>query len=354
MQLSRRIAWVDYAKGLAIIGVFVLHSNAPENVIHTIDMFCMPLFFLLSGFVFSIRKYPSFQPFLRNKLRTLILPGVFFTAVPFAVERVIGIISGNIWNAKDYVRWFLGLAINLRGREGFGSIPWFLACLFTVEIGGYMLLRLVERVALPQWALVGIGSASILVGYLYSRFIHIVLPWGADIALSMFGYFIFGYVMRSHHDAIERAMHPITAIVTAALLVAATLLNTQQPVNVYMNTYGNIGYYLVGAFSGMWTIIAICVGLGRISTSHTLLLSAIAYSGRNSLVFYCVNAPIYSNLIPLILAWIGLDTNGGSMTNQLLCMLGAIAINLIICSVSAEIVNRWLPWVLGKTKPQHP
>ena len=34
MQSSRRIAWVDYAKGIAIIGVFILHSNAPEGVIH--------------------------------------------------------------------------------------------------------------------------------------------------------------------------------------------------------------------------------------------------------------------------------------------------------------------------------
>lgn len=52
MQSSRRIAWVDYAKGIAIIGVFILHSNAPEGVIHVVDAFCMPLFFLLSGFVF--------------------------------------------------------------------------------------------------------------------------------------------------------------------------------------------------------------------------------------------------------------------------------------------------------------
>ena len=66
MQSSRRIAWVDYAKGIAIIGVFILHSNAPEGVIHVVDAFCMPLFFLLSGFVFSIRRYSSFRSFLEQ------------------------------------------------------------------------------------------------------------------------------------------------------------------------------------------------------------------------------------------------------------------------------------------------
>lgn len=58
MQSSRRIAWVDYAKGIAIIGVFILHSNAPKGVIHVVDAFCMPLFFLLSGFVFQSAGIP--------------------------------------------------------------------------------------------------------------------------------------------------------------------------------------------------------------------------------------------------------------------------------------------------------
>ena len=195
MESSRRIAWVDYAKGIAIIGVFILHSNAPEDVIHVVDAFCMPLFFLLSGFVFSIRKYSSFGPFLWNKLRTLIFPGIFFAVVPFVIERAIGMFSGNAWTAKAYAEWILGIAVNLRGHEGFGSIPWFLACLFILEIGGYILLRLSKCVSLPEWAFIVIGTVSILIGYLYSAFIHIVLPWGTDIALSMFGFFVFGYVM---------------------------------------------------------------------------------------------------------------------------------------------------------------
>lgn len=349
MQSSQRVAWVDYAKGLAIIGVFILHSNAPENVIHAIDMFCMPLFFLLSGFVFSIHKHPSFRSFLWNKLRTLIFPGVFFAVVPFAITRVIGTISGDVWGMKTYAKWFLGLAVNLRGHEGFGSIPWFLVCLFVVEIGGYILLRLFERVPSSTTAFVGIGITSILIGYMYSIFIHIVLPWEADVALSMFGFFVFGYAMRDHREEIEHAVHPLAAIVSAALLVAASMLNSQQPVNVYMNTYGSIGYYLVGAFSGMWAIIAICIILGRIPTGR-FPLPAIIYCGRNTLVFYCVNAPIYASLIPFILEWFGLDTNGGSTTNQLLCMLGSIVVNLIICSAVTEVMNRWLPEVLGKKR----
>lgn len=114
-----------------------------------------------------------------------------------------------------------------------------------------------------------------------------------------------------------------------------------------MNTYGNIGCYLIGAFAGIWAILAICIGLDHVP-SRGFLLSALNYCGRNTLVLYCVNAPIYGTLIPSVSGMAGLDINGGSIANQLLCMLGAIAINLVICPVVAEIMNRWIPGVLGK------
>ena len=321
----------------------------PEGVIHVVDAFCMPLFFLLSGFVFSIRRYSSFCPFLGNKLRTLIVPGIFFAIAPFIIERVIGMLSGKTWTANAYLKWILGIVINLRGHEGLGSIPWFLACLFVVEIGGYILLRLDSRFSLPDQAFIGIGAASILIGYLYSSFVHIVLPWGTDIALSMFGFFVFGYAARTHREAMERVMRPFTIIIAVALLVMAAMLNTRQPVNVYMNTYGNLGCYLVGAFAGIWAILTICIGLGRLP-NHRVSLSALTYCGRNTLVFYCVNAPIYGTLIPFVLGMAGLDVDGGSMANQLLCMLGAITINLVVCSAVAEIMNRWMPEVFGKKR----
>ena len=240
---------------------------------------------------------------------------------------------------RGYVEWLLGIVVNLHGHEGFGSIPWFLTCLFVVEIGGYILLRLSKRFSLPEWAFIGIGVASMLIGHLYSSFIH--------IALSMFGFFVFGYVIRIHRETMERVMHHLAAVIAVALLVAATMLNGRQPVNVYMNTYGNIGCYLIGAFAGIWAILAICIGLDHVP-SRGFLLSALNYCGRNTLVLYCVNAPIYGTLIPSVSGMAGLDINGGSIANQLLCMLGAIAINLVICPVVAEIMNRWIPGVLGK------
>ena len=348
-RTSRRIVWVDYAKGLAIIGVFVLHSNAPENVINVVSMFCMPVFFLLSGFVFSIRKYSSFLLFLWNKLQTLVFPGLFFAVVPFAIERIVRTVIGDAWTLGAYAKWVAGYAINMRGREGYGDIPWFLTCLFLIEVGGYVLLKLTGRFHFLEWEFVAVGVVSVVIGYAYSKLVHIVLPWGVDVSLSMFGFFVFGYALRGRQNRLERLLHPLTIVPALALLIGVALLNVRQSVNVYMNEYGNIIWYLVGAFCGLWIVLTVCVGLSRILT-HKLPVRLVNYWGQNTLVFYCVNASIYRSLIPFILTAVGFNVDGSSVADQLLCMTGAIVINLLVCSAVAGVVNRWLPGVLGRKR----
>ncbi len=343
-QSGGRIAWVDYAKGIGILGVFVLHSNTPFELLHAIDMFCMPLFFLLSGFVFSIRRYTSFPLFPWNKLRTLVFPGLFFGIIRFVIRCFTGVIPYNLCPLKTHVRWFANFAINLRGQ--FCEIPWFLACLFVIEIGGYALLRLCEHIHSSDWLMGALALACILIGYGYSKLVHISLPWSMDIALPMFAPFILGYMLRRHYRTLERIARPWTAIPATLLLFAASLLNT-PPVVVYLNQYGNIVCWLVGMTAGIWMVIALCIVFQQFLANKPLM-SALTYCGRNTLVFYCVNLLIYPNLIPFILEKIGLEPSGGSLVNQLLCVMGSVVIDVIICSTASEIMNRCFPAILGK------
>ena len=76
----------------------------------------------------------------------------------------------------------------------------------------------------------------------------------------------------------------------------------------------------------------------------------LSYWGRNTLVFYCVNAPIYPVLIPWLLSLVGLDTASGNTLMRLACCLGAILVNLAVCVPCAGLMNRCFPAVLGRTK----
>ncbi|MBW3091715.1 acyltransferase family protein [Bifidobacterium sp. 82T10] len=358
MPASRgRILWVDYAKAFAIIGVFVMHGAAPDGLSAVVSAYDMMVFFFLSGFVFSTRKYRSFPPFLRNKVRTLIVPGLFLSVVPFLVERLIGLLHGETWSPAAYLTWFAGYAINLRGHDGFGVIPWFLTCLFMMEVGGYALLRFLDRFGLRgrrrDAALVVAAVIAVTLGWTYSAYVYIVLPWGCDVALSMFGFFVLGILLRRHARALRRALSAWVILPAAMVLIVSVWVNGHVfhgSVNPYMNDLGNPACFVVGAVSGVWMVLAVSRLIADVPAMNRALGGTLSYWGRNTLVFYCVNAPIYPSLIPWLLSLIGLDTTSSDIAMRMACCFGAILINLAICTPCAEIMNRCLPGILGKTQ----
>lgn len=67
---------IDIAKGLGIFLVVWGHMSPPSGISMTIWLFHMPLFFLLSGMTLNL-KY-DFLDFAKNKVKSLLLPFVFF------------------------------------------------------------------------------------------------------------------------------------------------------------------------------------------------------------------------------------------------------------------------------------
>lgn len=61
------------------------------------------------------------------------------------------------------------------------------------------------------------------------------------------------------------------------------------------------------------------------------------------MVFYCANEAIYSDLIPAMLHAIGLDPGSDDLGVQLACGTFALAVNLVVCTCVAELVNRVFP-----------
>lgn len=120
-----RIAWVDYAKAFAIIGVFLLHSAAPSFLLSVIGSSAMMLFFLLSGLVFSIRRHPRFLPFAWHRVRTLLIPGLFLAVVPFLIERVIVFCSGGTGRLWSTSGTCLGILSICAGMKGLAPFPGF-------------------------------------------------------------------------------------------------------------------------------------------------------------------------------------------------------------------------------------
>lgn len=78
-----RIAWVDVAKGIAILLVIIGHTvnfgSATRNFIFS---FHMPLFFILSGYTFKLAgDFPVFFQRVKKLIRHLIYPSLIVSGI---------------------------------------------------------------------------------------------------------------------------------------------------------------------------------------------------------------------------------------------------------------------------------
>ena len=69
---SEQWKWVDIAKGIGIILVFLGHFNIPDTLRAEIYTFHIPLFFFLSGVVFNGHK--PINRFLGDEAKRMIVP----------------------------------------------------------------------------------------------------------------------------------------------------------------------------------------------------------------------------------------------------------------------------------------
>ena len=101
-QTTKRIKWIDTAKGIGLLLVILGHLHVPYMTTW-IYTFHMPLFFFLSGVVFSGSKY-TFKEFLVKKIKSLVVPYfclgfviyLFYVIVNLLIEDGHGLYGTNL------------------------------------------------------------------------------------------------------------------------------------------------------------------------------------------------------------------------------------------------------------------
>jgi fucose 4-O-acetylase-like acetyltransferase len=81
--MKYRLDWLDAAKGLGILLVTLGHTDIPSQLKTYIYTFHMPLFFFLSGYLFTLKKFPNLKVFLSKRTKSLVLPYLCFSLVAY-------------------------------------------------------------------------------------------------------------------------------------------------------------------------------------------------------------------------------------------------------------------------------
>ena len=79
--MVKRVHYLDYAKGIAIILVVLGHIFSEGNIKTYIYSFHMPLFFIISGYLFNYSNLNSFKEFIYKRINGILIPYCTFSII---------------------------------------------------------------------------------------------------------------------------------------------------------------------------------------------------------------------------------------------------------------------------------
>ena len=294
MNERKRIDWIDVAKGIGILLVIISHVEehfvgTPNAILKgPIYTFHMPLFFFVSGYLFSMKG--SFKEFFKNKCKRILLPY-------FCLGTILVLFDiywqgknpyGNPWFKMDK---FLGGMLNLLYQCRFWTL-WFIACLFFLNI----LLYIIMKCSKNEKVRAGIVVVLAILGLTYYKIGGGGIFWNIDVCLTTMPFFYGGYLCRKTDFINSKILKNRYKWALFAGFVAAdvvcyivNLRMTGQFLELWGNQYGFAPLTYVGAFAGTFALIILadaCRGF-----------FPLRYLGENTMLIYAWHQTM---MIPII------------------------------------------------------
>jgi uncharacterized membrane protein YcfT len=316
---SRRIDWVDYAKGICIVMVVMMHSvlgvelaAGQTGFMHPLVAFAkpfrMPDFFLISGLFLSVVIDRDWRTFLDRKVLHFAYFYVLWVTIQFGFKAP-SFAAETGWAHAGFL--YLEAFI-----EPFGTL-WFIYLLPVF----FVVTKLTHRV--PPLAILGVAAAL--------EMAHIVTGWTViDEFCARFVYFYCGYWFAAPVFALSDRARARPAWALAGLALWA-LVN---------------GGLVISGFSE-WPLISLALGLagaGAIVIVGTLLarahwLTFLRFCGEHSIVIYLAFfLPMAATRTLLLRTALILDIGTISLMVTIAGVLGALAMWRVALKVGANFL----------------
>lgn len=286
----KRVDWIDIARGIAIICVIVGHSLGtywPNFLAEFIFVFHMPIFFVLSGYLY--RPKNSFT-LTKSNIFNLLIPyitTVLIEVIVIIICRVLpnGILYSRIGSIKQLLvsgSYGIGIGTNFFGISimSIGAI-WFLLAMFF----GSLIFNIVMKLNIKKYDLLVkaiLSSVLTIIGIIMAT--KLVLPFSINSALGAQIFFFSGYLIKEK-DLIKKVKIPVIILLTGIWIFAASvgifgMVNMTSP-NIYVSVLGGIAASVV--------VIKFSIYLDGFFKNRfgSWLKKVLVFFGANSLLMLC-------------------------------------------------------------------
>lgn len=336
-MIESRIKWIDMAKGLGIILVIVAHLQ-PTFFTNEIYTFHMPLFFFLSGYVFTVEKY-NFLQFIKRKAKTILIP-YFLLGIPMIL---FVFIQMSVDKQMEAPGAYGSVIVDFLLQKRLWTI-WFLACLFFTNLLFYAIARIFKNNLMIQ-GIVVLALASL--GLFYYKNGGKPLVWNIDVCLTALPFFYGGYLLKKinffkaqilRNDKLSILYFVFFLIINIFSGISSRSISGYG-LEMYYNQYGFEPLTYLSAFSGiLWVIIL----------SNAIYIKKIAYLGKNSLVYFSWHQVIMIPLLEWCFYTFSIFQDKTYPMNDVRVLVSAIIIFAILTPIDRLIRNTKLKCMVGE------
>lgn len=330
-----RINWVDNAKAIAMVLVVWGHTNAIDHsTLVLLHSFVMPLFFFLAGCLAKERYFAlPFGSFLKRNLTSLGIPYLVFWCVSYVYWLARRWMLNEVAESQSWLDPFAGALYATADMLYVNVVLWFFACLFSVTVLFWCVLRLRYTVAIVI-AVVGLGC----VGPFLPALLDFRLPWCLDVAMSALTFFALGHAFQRclGNELQTRTSINLLAGVTLGI---ALLMNAQRNagVDVSINMLGNPAWFYYNALLGISAVVFLSPLIPKNMISRLI--------AENTIVIFPLHLIAFGFLTAVAMFLFGLDKSFKDTSLAWSLLYTAIAVAM--CITCGAVVKRHLPWAIG-------
>lgn len=338
---NQRLLYVDWAKLLGIYLVILAHLNLRNNVVNLmINSFHMPLFFLLSGICY---KPGNVINDLKKNSKGLLIPYISLQVLCYPYFFMKSYFQNHIeLNIMNYiVKPFFGFIYGVVYDTSYSSMiigaTWFLMALFFIK---FLASVLVTR----KKETIGIVIIFFVIVAMLLKTFNIMLPWSINCAFLGLPVFLFGYYFKDYIKRVTQLSVLLKIIISCLCCCALySITNMNGLIHVGDAVWGNnIFLYYIDAVLGSLTLIIIA------SFFHGMD-KFCKFLAKNTMLIMCFEVYTFAPFKYIYMKFFDISVGSQDYMPLWYGILVAL-VALVACSVPCYIINRWLPFCLGKKR----
>lgn len=329
VKTNNRNVTIDILKGIGIVLMVLGHMHFDDQYFgRIVYAFHMPLFFLVSGFLY--KKPNNLFNYLKRKAKRILVPyAVFATAYLF----LSFCLSRKVSTLFDGLKSILVFPTQGMPME---SALWFLPAMFLC----YVIYALLDKFVKSRVRFTAIISVLTCTGCFYSSVTDIRLPFAVGPAMASLGFYGLGQLWKCKQTEIGLQKKGYFVVIVGMFSFCLAWL--LEPLNVRLEKWGGVQFILhylcaVGIVFFLFAVIDCFVNRFEFDGCKDYGLTFI---GQNSIVYLCINHPCLM-VAERILRLIGLP-------NEILLYVGMFVISMTGMHIASLVLTRTkLRMILG-------